>query len=198
MNRSRPWMFTLALLASHAVHAQAVPETAAARHGDPDIRSFTADRKARAPGDMLTVLIVESAQVSQTARTQAKKKDSATATLRQDGRALDSVDAGLETSFDGSGTVERSGRLLGKLAVSVESVDEYGNLHVVGRQVIDVNNEKQEMRVEGRVRPEDIGPDNTILSWRVSDAKIALVGKGFLTRKQSPGLIAHLLSFFGV
>jgi flagellar L-ring protein FlgH len=67
---------------------------------------------------------------------------------------------------------------------------------VRGEQDIQVNNERQRIRLEGTVRPEDIGPDNTIPSWRVGGAHIEFTGKGLLGNKQSPGLLTRILSWF--
>lgn len=161
-------------------------------------RSFFADPRARQPGDMLTVIITETASVAQTARTKSDKSQSLNGTLTRS--ASDQVQKGgeLDSHYDGGGSIERKGKMLAKLAVRVVSVDEYGNLSIVGDQEILINNERQTMRLAGIVRPSDIDTDNTVLSWRVSGARIALTGQGFLSRKQSPGPIAQLLSYFGL
>jgi flagellar L-ring protein precursor FlgH len=160
-------------------------------------QSFFADHKARRPGDVVTVLIVESAEVQQSARTKSAKNQSFDGSLLQKDGDVQRWDGQLGTQYDGGGSIERSGRLLAKLAVIVRDVDEFGNLHVYGKQSIVINSERQLMSLTGVVRPDDIGPDNTVLSWRVTGANISLGGRGFLSRKQSPGLVAQLMSFFG-
>jgi flagellar L-ring protein precursor FlgH len=171
------------------------PTTAAAL-AEP--RSFFADPRARQPGDMLTVIITEAASVEQTARTQSDKAQSLTGKLTRS--ANDQVLKGgeIDSHYDGGGSIERKGKMLGKLAVRVVSVDEYGNLSIVGDQEIVINNERQTMHLVGVVRPSDIDTDNTVQSWRVSQAQIGLTGRGFLSRKQSPGPISQLLSYFGL
>jgi flagellar L-ring protein FlgH len=164
----------------------------------PVIRSFVADPRARVPGDVLTVIIVESASVQQSARTQTRKGQSVNGSLLQRDGEVQSWDANLDTTYDGGGRIERSGRLVARLAVVVREVDPNGNLVIAGAQDILINNERQHIRLEGLVRPTDIGPDNTVPSWRVTGAEITLRGRGFLTRKQSPGLLQQLLSYFGV
>jgi flagellar L-ring protein precursor FlgH len=161
-------------------------------------KSFFADPRARQPGDMLTVIITEAASVAQTARTQADKTQSLSGTLTRN--ANDQVQKGgeIDSHYDGGGSIERKGKMLGKLAVRVVSVDDYGNLSIWGSQEIVINNERQTMRLEGVVRPSDIDTDNTVQSWRVSGAKIGLTGRGFLSRKQSPGPLSQLLSYFGL
>ena len=100
--------------------------------------------------------------------------------------------------FTGGGQIQRSGKLLAKLAVIVQNVDEHGNLSIAGEQEIRVNNEQQRIALSGIVRPEDIGPDNTIASWRIAEARIDFKGEGVLARKQSPGLLTKLFDLFGL
>jgi flagellar L-ring protein FlgH len=174
-----------------------VPVTLAAAGDPPEPRSFFADPRARQPGDVLTVIITEAASVAQTARTQADKSQSLTASLGHNSDTR-SRSGEIDSHFDGGGSIERTGQMLGKLAVRVVRVDEHGNLTIQGEQEIVINNERQKMRIEGSVRPSDIDPDNTIQSWRVTGARIELTGRGFLSRKQWPGLIQAVLNFFGV
>jgi flagellar L-ring protein precursor FlgH len=69
------------------------------------------------------------------------------------------------------------------------------SLRVKGQQEIVINGERQKFLLEGRVRTLDIGPDNTVLSSRLSDAKISYTGRGVLNDSQRAGLIPRLLSW---
>lgn len=171
------------------------PATAAAL-AEP--RSFFADPRAREPGDMLTVIITEAASVAQTARTQSDKSQSLTGKITHSASDQTQKGGEIDSHYDGGGSIERKGKMVAKLAVRVVSVDDYGNLSIVGDQEILINNERQTMHLAGVVRPSDIDTDNTVPSWRVSSAKIALTGQGFLSRKQSPGPLSQLLSYFGL
>jgi flagellar L-ring protein FlgH len=159
--------------------------------------SFYADRRAVAKGDVLTVVITEFSTVAATARTQTNKGESARASITQPNAVTQSVGASFDTQFAGGGEIERSGKLVANLAVTVTGVDPRGNLIVHGEQEIHVNNERQRISLNGVIRPEDIAPDNTIPSWRVGDAHIEFTGKGLLARKQKPGLLSRILSLFG-
>ncbi len=161
-------------------------------------RSFFADRSAHRPGDILTVVITENSTASATARTRADKEDSVFGALKRPTRGIDRVEGSIGSDFTGGGQIERSGKLIAKLSVVVDRVDANGNLAVHGEQEIEVNNERQHIKLDGKVRPEDINADNTIPSWRVSDAKIEFTGKGLLARKQSPGLLTRVLGWFGI
>jgi flagellar L-ring protein precursor FlgH len=160
--------------------------------------SFIADRRARRRGDVLTVIILEDARVAQSARTRGARDQSVSGDLLQKDGEMQRWRGSLGTDYSGGGSIERSGRLLARLAVVVEGVDADGNLRVRGAQDIVINSERQEMRLEGVVRPDDIAADNTIPSWRITGARISLTGQGFLSRKQRPGIIQQLLALLGV
>jgi flagellar L-ring protein precursor FlgH len=160
-------------------------------------RSLFTDRRAHAPGDIVTVLVSEVASVSSNAQTRLGKSESASASLLQRDGEVQLAEAGFDSRFAGGGQIERSGTLLARITVRIESVDAQGNFHVSGEQLIAINNERQRIRLSGLVRPDDISADNTVPSWRVSAANIELKGRGVLTRRASPGWLTRLLSFFG-
>ena len=56
----------------------------------------------------------------------------------------------------------RSGRLVRTMTAEVVDVLPGGDLVVRGSREVSVNHEKEIMVVEGTIRPQDIGPDNTI------------------------------------
>jgi flagellar L-ring protein precursor FlgH len=161
-------------------------------------RSLFADRKAHRTGDVLTVLITESAAATATARTRADKEETVFGDINQPDENPWHIDLGFGNEFNGGGQIQRSGRLLAKLAVVVRGVDRDGNLAIEGQQQIRVNNERQMIALRGLVRPEDVTPDNTVASWRIVDAEIDFKGDGILARKQSPGLLTKLFDLFGL
>ena len=161
-------------------------------------RSLFADRKARRAGDVLTVLITEQAAATATARTSADKEESVFGNINQSDQRPWHIDLNFGNDFDGGGQIQRTGRLVAKLAVIVEHVDADGNLRIVGEQNINVNNEQQRIALSGIVRSEDVTPDNTVASWRIVDAHIEFKGDGILARKQSPGLLTKLFDLFGL
>lgn len=160
-------------------------------------RPLVADHRAYRPGDNLTVLITETASASATARTTTNKKGSVTGAANANDDAV-SAGANLAEEFAGGGSIERTGRLLAQITVVVQSVDGNGDLLVKGEQEILVNDDKQWISVEGRVRSPDIRSDNTVLSTRVSDARIKYSGKGLLAEKQKPGILTRFLSWLRI
>ncbi len=189
---ARPWVAAAAVAViglSHGMMAAATDPSPLAG------RSFFSDHKAVAAGDTLTVLVTESASATESATTSTNKSDSANATLTTPLTGQRQWQAGLGGSFAGTGQTQRSEQLLARISVVVDRSDPNGNLVVHGEQEIELNGEHQRIRLEGAVRPDDIAPDNTIPSWRVMNAKIALTGKGILSRAQSPGIITRVLQW---
>jgi flagellar L-ring protein precursor FlgH len=169
-------------------------------------RSLVADQRAVRPGDNLTVLITENAVASTTATTATNKEGSVTGAASYArtkdnatpyGRSLSgSID--LTEDFKGGGRIERTGKLLARITVVVEAVEPNGMLVVHGEQDIFVNEERQRIAVVGRVRPQDIGTDNTVLSTRLAQAKIEMSGQGLLAEKQKPGVLTRFLSWLRI
>jgi len=159
--------------------------------------ALAADHRALRVGDNLTVIVTEITSSTTDARTTADKdgavSGSATLHNRQQQGAFN-----LNETFNGGGTIERSGKLLARLTVVVQSVEPGGNLHVKGQQNIVVNGDKQKLIVEGRVRQQDVAADNTVLSSRLSDAKISYTGDGVLSQKQRQGLLTRLLDWLRI
>lgn len=156
--------------------------------------ALVADQRAWRPGDNLTVVITEIASVSATANTETKKDGSVYGKVRTRDDNID-IGGGLGEEFNGTGRIERSGRMIAQLTVTVLGVEPNGDLRVKGSQEITVNNERQWIALEGRVRGQDIRTDNTVLSSRVSDARIEYTGKGILAEKQRPGILTRFLSW---
>ncbi|MEW8119974.1 MAG: flagellar basal body L-ring protein FlgH, partial [Candidatus Thiodiazotropha sp.] len=102
---------------------------------------------------------------------------------------------GIGNDSSGGGTINRTGRLMASVSVTIEKILDNGEMVVKGEQSIEFNNENQFIHVEGRVRPEDISAENTVLSTRLADAKIRYVGEGLLGRSQEPGLVTKFFNW---
>ena len=103
-----------------------------------------------------------------------------------------------EEAQKGSGKSTREGGLIAKISARVEKLLSNGNLVIKGTKVIQVNDDKQNLVIEGVIRPEDIGSDNTIYSTFVADAQIMYEGKGPIGEKTSPGIITRIFDWLGI
>lgn len=167
------------------------------------------DVRAHFPGDLLTVVVSESAKGSKDANTDSKA-DSTIAANVQDffgipaaaakflPRAFNNdsiVKATTAREFKGAGSTDRTGTLTASITVKVVAVDPTGNLYVRGDKVVSVNQEDQYIVLSGVVRPEDIASDNSVLSTRLADARIDYYGRGSIGDKQRLPLVQHLFDY---
>jgi flagellar L-ring protein FlgH len=153
-------------------------------------RSLVTDRRAYREGDVLTLLIFESA----TATTSANSSTSRRSRIEARAANLESAVGGslnTDNQFTGGGVEKRTGEVLARVSVAVTEVLANGDLHVKGDQTIALNRESQRISVEGRVRPDDIASDNTVLSTRLAEAHIEFKGQGLISSKEQPGLLTR-------
>lgn len=191
-------IFTLTLLSALGlVMGPAVLTLAQSLYPVDQNSSMFVDRKARRPGDLVTVIIVEQAQARQTAAT-STGKDSEVSVGPGGGVLADLIPLlrlGGGDSFSADGSTTRGGSLTAKITTRV--VESYSNntMRIEGRQKIVINGEEQEIVLTGLVRTEDVAPDNTVLSTFVADAEISFVGTGMVADKNKPGLLTRLLNW---
>ncbi|GAB2842825.1 flagellar basal body L-ring protein FlgH [Pseudoduganella ginsengisoli] len=188
-------MAALALLALCSALA-APPAAAVDLYSEKTFRPLASDKRAHLPGDVLTILIVESSSAVTSADTSLNRRTDASVQVRAD-RHEHSAGVAAGSTYDGGGTVQRAGKLLAQMSVTIAAVADNGDLLVAGEQLLEINADKQKIRVEGRVRPLDISDTNTVLSFRLADAKISYLGDGELASRQRPGFWSKLFNWAG-
>jgi flagellar L-ring protein precursor FlgH len=165
-------------------------------YNERSFRPLAADKRAQLPGDILTVLIYESSSASTTAESDMSRSTGASVRGGVDSRVHE-AELNAQTTHSGGGTVQRQGKLLAQMSVRVVEVTSNGDLRVAGEQVLEINDDRQNIRIEGRVRPRDISDANTIMSYRLADAHISYLGDGELAKRQRPGFWAKLMQAAG-
>lgn len=160
--------------------------------------ALASDRIAAAPGDSLTVLIVEASSAATSAQSGSQRDTRLSGSIGAGGQIQESGSLSLQGGFDGRGQLSRSGRLVGQIGVVVQEVLPNGDLRIAGAQTIDIDGEQTAIRIDGRVRPADISGNNTVLSSRLADVRIVYDGDGALSRGGRPGPINRILSWFGL
>jgi flagellar L-ring protein precursor FlgH len=174
--------------------------------------SLFPDRRARKIGDIVIVRIVEDPEAELNANTKTSRSSSIDAAklkffgymkalaeknkrLAQNPGEDDLFTASLGMNFDGKGSSDRDGHLKAYISAVVQKVLFNGNLYVVGKREIKVNNETQYITLSGIVRPEDISPSNEISSTYVADARITYAGIGPVADKQKPGWLGRIVDY---
>ena len=160
--------------------------------------ALATDRVAQATGDSLTVLVFENASASNSAQSGSSKKTGVKAQARVGTAFNQSGELSLDGSFTGSGTTARAGKMVAQISVVVDHVLPNGDLHVSGQQLIKINGERTNIKLQGRVRRADIANDNSVLSSRLADALIDYDGTGFVSKGARPGIVARIFSFLGL
>ena len=165
-----------------------------------DGRAFArmaSDAKADAVGDILTVIIYESASATNRVGTRSAKSTDFDAGVAGAGTG-EAISLGIDNRFRGMGETERSDRFVASMAARVVEILPNGDLIVVGTQNLLINGERRDILIRGQVRRIDISPSNTVPSSRLADAEINYDGKGYVTRSAKPGLINRIFSFLGL
>jgi flagellar L-ring protein precursor FlgH len=184
------------------------PPTSGAIYRAGEEMTLFQDPKAHRVGDIITIVLVEQTSASKKAdTTTSKKQDVAMDNPTLFGLPLSfnmpgkpGRDLNLATTlsgtrdFAGSGDSSQSNQLTGNVSVTVAEVLSNGNLVVRGEKRLTINQGDEYLKFSGIVRPEDIAPDNTVLSTSVADARISYVGKGMLDEANSNGWLARLFN----
>ncbi|MEQ1901558.1 MAG: flagellar basal body L-ring protein FlgH [Devosia sp.] len=164
-----------------------------------EAKGFFKDQRAHRLGDILTVIVTidDSAQISNATtreRTSANEANVGTTLGSLFGTKIPGADVdatgGIKTGGSltdgGTGTVNRAETLQTNVAVVITQILPNGNLVIEGHQEVRVNFEIRDLIVQGIVRPEDISSDNTIISEKIAEARIAYGGRGQITDMQQP------------
>jgi flagellar L-ring protein precursor FlgH len=170
-------------------------------------RTFLRDQRAASVGDLVTVLVSiqdEADMANSTNRNRENKESMGIPNLlgleSSFGRLFPAgfdpskaVSASSSSDVNGEGTLKRSEQINLRVAATVSQVLPNGNLVVVGRQQVRVNQELRDLQVGGIIRPQDIGSDNTVKHDRLAEARIAYGGRGTISDVQRPRYGQELL-----
>jgi len=175
----------------------AAPVRATSLYQPGTYQPMTSDLRPRRVGDLITVMVYENSSASTNANTVTGRDASVGVDAHVNGK---SHGAGITTNndLDGHGRTVREGRVLAQITVAIKEITPQGDLIVGGEQLLEVNNEKQQIRVEGRIRPQDISDANVVQSTRLANAHISYVGEGELADLQRRGWWQRALSLFGL
>jgi len=159
--------------------------------------SMFSDEKANKIGDMITIIVVESSQASNNAEKSTSRKSDLGFNANVNTGAASSpntaVGIGSNNGFNGSGSTKAGGMLSTRISATVDSLRPNGNMVISGIRKTVINGEEQVISVKGVVRQSDIMPDNSVMSYNVSEAEFVFEGKGMIDDAQSPGWFTRFL-----
>lgn len=168
--------------------------TASLWDNSPD--SLFGDRRARGPGDILTVQIDidDSADMrASVANDRSSNENFSIGSLFGLTGFIDNilpgsdsltpaVDLNRNSQVDGSGQLRRRETLSLTLAAQVADVTPNGDLFIVGQQNVQVEGEARILYVSGIVRREDISRRNVITLDKIANAQVGYDGQGSVSR----------------
>lgn len=154
------------------------------------------DNRARGVGDIVTVKISESTEITGTEDSSAESSNSHSINLdtsnfltkvKDISGYLPNITADTSHNFSGKGDYESNRNINLELTAVVTEMLANGNLIIEGNRDVNVNGEKYTIKLSGIIRPIDINLDNEVQSTSIANANITLEGKGFLTRAGKRG-----------
>ena len=184
----------LLLASSFPVSAQSLWSNS---NGSNGIDLFS-DNKARDVGDILTIIISETATTSAT-RSGSNSK-SGSVNMQAGIGVFDFLNSIFPASISGSdnwkadGAASSTNRANGRVSVTVVDVEPNGNMIVEGTQSIWQNKNEHKITLRGVVRRDDVTAANTVSSAQVADATIRFDGKGPLNAKQRQGILTQIFN----
>jgi flagellar L-ring protein precursor FlgH len=157
------------------------------------------DQRAAEVGDILTVIISESASGSNIARSTTSKKDK----LGVDVSGSDwfsfippmGVAGDINNEHKADGNSQRSNSLNGRMSVQVVAVEAGGRLTIEGTRTISIDGETQILSLSGTIRHADISTGNSIYSHQIVNARITYTGEGDIRQAQKPSLFNRLMGW---
>ena len=199
MKRFLTQLIAFALLSTAAARADSLWATVGG-----DRLSMFADRKAARVGDIVTVVIAESAAAQSTQNKESTRTSSTNDTVGQflfppavsglgtHGGQLPSLQLAGKSDYTGGGQVTNSQSVTSTAAVLVTDVLPNGNLIIEGVRLVTFSGESQYIVLHGMIRPDDIASNDTISSTNIAEARIEVVSQGALSDAQKLGWLSKL------
>lgn len=163
------------------------------------------DHKAMHVNDIVTVIISEAAQSSNTGSKALSENGSsdlsagvfsntgtANSVIQQGTSALNGYSdmgysSGSSSSYSGSGSATKDASFTTTVSARIIKVLKNGNYFISGRREILIDDQKQLVQISGVIRPYDIDQYNNINSKQMSDAKILYKTQGDVDRATKQG-----------
>jgi flagellar L-ring protein precursor FlgH len=165
-------------------------------------RGMIADRIAARVGDIVTIVVDESAIAQSSQSTKSSRESSINDSVQQflfanskaltHAGGLPGLQLGGKSAYSGGGDVSNSQKLSARAAVLVTDVLPNGNLVIQGARIVSFSGETQYVVLNGLIRVDDIARDNTVASSNIADARVEFYSEGQLTDAQKRGWFAKL------
>ena len=183
--------------------AIAAPPAAPAGHGAifnvaSGYAGLAEGNRAHRVGDLVTVVLVERANVNSNAQTRTQRDGTTSISapgLGEVGRVLtDGLNLGSGSSFKGQGSASQAFALNGEIAVTIAELRPGGVVLLRGEKRLGTVQGRDTIRLSGLARLSDISADNRIASVQLADARIDYGGTGSVARSGRPGWLSRFFA----
>ncbi|HEY1648528.1 MAG TPA: flagellar basal body L-ring protein FlgH [Terracidiphilus sp.] len=159
---------------------------------DGELSDFSTDYKARKVNDTLVILASVQTTAAQTGDVNSSRAFQTSSAITGFAGQTNTngvnplFNANSSTSLKGSGATDSSTTFQTSLTAQVIAVLPSGNLVVEAQRKIFMNNQNEDITIRGVVRPNDIGPNNTVTSAALGNLEIDMKGKGVISDSTRP------------
>ena len=167
--------------------------------------SLVADKKASAVGDIVTVVVQESNSTTKDSSTSSSRKSTVDSSISSflyspgasslltrptksaAGGTFPAMNMASSSDFQGGGKINNTESINTRFGVRVVDVLPNRNLIVEGLRQTSFAGDSRTVILRGTVRPNDISPDNTVLSYNLADVSITFKDSGAISSSQKKG-----------
>lgn len=174
-------VFLALLLGINVAHAESLIDVKS-------YRALTSDHRAYRIGEPIVILVIESTRAESTANTGVQNNVSISGSYGDDSNNY-SAGVAVGGKNDGSGQTSRKGQATTQLSTRVTEIIGVGLFRIEGEHNLVVNGEHQRIVLSGIIRAEDIAKDNSILSNRIADAHVKIIGSGDVSDAQRQSIL---------
>jgi flagellar L-ring protein precursor FlgH len=193
----------------HPTSARAIPvapppqANGAIFQGEPYFTPLFEDRRARRPGDTLTIVLNEKTNAARSSASKAQRDGELKFSVPTIAGAKPpftwlrsaiqgaEIEANSGNKFEGKGDAASSNLFTGTITVTVLEVLPNNNLLVSGEKQIGINQSSEFLRFSGVVNPVTIQAGNTVSSTQVADARMEYRGSGYIDEAQTMGWLSR-------
>jgi len=153
---------------------------------------LSTDYKARKLNDTIVILVAVQTTAAQSGDSNYQRTVQTTSAITGLAGAVKTtglnplLNANSSTALKGTGATDTNTTFQTSLTGQVIAVLPSGNLVVEAQRNIFMNNQHEDVTVRGVVRPNDIGPSNTVSSAALSNLEISMKGKGIIADSTRP------------
>ncbi len=159
---------------------------------DNSLGDLSTDYKARKLNDTITILVAVQTTAAQSGDSSYQRTVQTTSAITGLAGAVSTkglnplLNANSDTALKGAGSTDSNTTFQTSLTGQVIAVLSSGNLVIEAQRRIFMNNQNEIVTVRGMVRPNDIGPSNTVSSASLSNLEVEMKGKGIIADSTRP------------